>query len=45
MAVKVAMLVKNNFKNGIHQIISTSLHLTEKGEQLTESNKIDQKQL
>lgn len=45
LAIKVAMLVKNNFKSGIHQIISTNLHLTEKGEPLNETNKVDQKQL
>ena len=39
------MLVKNNFKQGIHQIISTNLHLTEKGEALGDNNKIDHKQL
>ena len=45
MAIKVSMLVKNSFKNGVHQIMTTNLHLTEKGEPLHEANIVDQQQL
>ena len=45
LALKIASIVKYKFNNQIHQIISTKLHLTERGEPLHQENQIHQSQL